>query len=1379
MENKYEQSLLTSMETLIDSALLKNNYDKTIQGTIVKNLDLNSGKYLIKYQDSSFEAFSADNNVIFSKDDLVYVLVPNGDMKKDKVIIGCVGGELIRNSNIHTNKETCLKIGKNFNNNKNSFSLCSYKKEQEKILYKKEENINQIQFNESDFLEYKKDAEVLILDFQLKTSLDRIQRLKGNYGVQIIAEFKDELDSITEKKLIFDINDINGNPYNINNFTAQLKIFENIKEIQRIIQISLFEKDFPNQEEEKEDDIFFSYFSIYAGRVLTEEELNSSRIDLITPQGNFFKIEDSQKTEKTIEASVKINGKQISSLEQEKCEFYWFKENSTINMNSEKYNLYGGNGWECLNDYSIITQQDLTTFVSWSPATDTLKILKSQMLAKEEKYKCVVIYQDQILENSISLKNYSASYSISIENTENNQFYYTYSYPSLICKVNNKEEQSSEYKYVWGVTNKESLFEPLAETTEENSRYEQLINQYNQLLDDIDKELVYKENVEEQLQTYEKEIEDFLYKQRVLNNQIININVGQILDYNIYKCSVYFQNNYIGTASYTIYNRINTNLQNYILKILNADIIYKYDEAGIAPTSESKENPIEIKPLDFALYTPQGEEINKELYKDCEIQWIPPSENTLINSYDTTTEKKFSYKIENQYSNEKNNNEIQLKVIFKGQTFWDKISLNLIKEGENGTNGTQYVCKIIPNSSENISVPIITNGNLNYTPLPSGKWFKVQLWKNGSKIFEDFDSGLSTEKSRVMVQWSVLKNKYNARWSDPSSILYNNGLFSYEKYFEEDKEGRDSPANIIKCTVTYNEKKYYATIPIITIKVNNGYNIKFKTGYLDVLYTSDGIKPFYKEEPFEIEVFRNLETLVDISRLNGNKGVSYFWRVCGQIYDLETKQWINAHFLNSNENNENVFEKNQKMFIPAESYDGECVTSGLECSVLSNASNQIIGKIHIPIYLYLNRYSNSALNDWDGNKIEINEEGSYILTPQTGAGKKEEDNSFTGMLMGTVKDALTNTQKIGLLGYNKGEQSIFFDAESGGVILGKGTNGQIIIDPKAQKSYLFSHNYWKEYNNKGFPVRYTEDNVSGEGLLIDLATPEIKYGNGNFLIDKNGNITCGDMITSKGILSQLTFSGHGMLGCNEEYDQWEEKEYTIKNDLVTNTLEEIYPSSVYAAPNQNLLPCFIPKGFQVFKAVISIEHSDMTNYIDAWYPGGEGKESFPSYVDESGDIKSSATDPIGIFFGDSSLLNSNFYIAGYETAIWEKAFKYEDEQLLESTSTGFRSVRDNLDDFGTTYSKIIDFSNMAKIKLKPGEVNYIDVRTLDPGRSMQLAPYTASTIVDSDSGLSSTYIGWKSTKGNRTRFRANEKGKQGYAQFIITILGYYDPKEAD
>jgi len=55
--------------------------------------------------------------------------------------------------------------------------------------------------------------------------------------------------------------------------------------------------------------------------------------------------------------------------------------------------------------------------------------------------------------------------------------------------------------------------------------------------------------------------------------------------------------------------------------------------------------------------------------------------------------------------------------------------------------------------------------------------------------------------------------------------------------------------------------------------------------------------------------------------------------------------------------------------------------------------------------MMLNRYGHAALNDWDGNSIDIgNSSGDTILAPQVGAGSKT-NNTFTGILMGSVKGA--------------------------------------------------------------------------------------------------------------------------------------------------------------------------------------------------------------------------------------------------------------------------------------------------------------------------------------------------------------------------------------
>ena len=175
------------------------------------------------------------------------------------------------------------------------------------------------------------------------------------------------------------------------------------------------------------------------------------------------------------------------------------------------------------------------------------------------------------------------------------------------------------------------------------------------------------------------------------------------------------------------------------------------------------------------------------------------------------------------------------------------------------------------------------------------------------------------------------------------------------------------------------------------------------------------------------------------------------------------------------------------------------------------SANNITIVHHRPIVLYFNRYEMSNINAWDGNKIETGD-GSYLLAPQVGAGIKESDNSFTGIVMG-LKNITGNTSsaylKKGLFGYYHGEQTICLDASNGSAIFGKsGTGGQIIIDPATTDAMLYSSNFFKSYDKyTGLPTSYGTSNYNKQGMMINLSKPEIRFGNGNFVVDAAGNTT--------------------------------------------------------------------------------------------------------------------------------------------------------------------------------------------------------------------------------------------------------------------------------
>lgn len=170
------------------------------------------------------------------------------------------------------------------------------------------------------------------------------------------------------------------------------------------------------------------------------------------------------------------------------------------------------------------------------------------------------------------------------------------------------------------------------------------------------------------------------------------------------------------------------------------------------------------------------------------------------------------------------------------------------------------------------------------------------------------------------------------------------------------------------------------------------------------------------------------------------------------------------------------------------------------------------------IHLYLNYHSMSNLNDWDGTKVYVDKDNQYILAPQMGAGYKESDNSYTGLVMGITNLKAGNTTdetadkfRIGLLGLSHGQQSLFISAKTGSAVFGKMGPGQIILDPTNDCAQLYSSNYWYNYNKEGMPSNYGENNKTGKGTLINLTESYIHFGENvtNYippnLKDKNGN----------------------------------------------------------------------------------------------------------------------------------------------------------------------------------------------------------------------------------------------------------------------------------
>ncbi|MBQ9731092.1 MAG: collagen-like protein, partial [Bacilli bacterium] len=454
-------------------------------------------------------------------------------------------------------------------------------------------------------------------------------------------------------------------------------------------------------------------------------------------------------------------------------------------------------------------------------------------------------------------------------------------------------------------------------------------------------------------------------------------------------------------------------------------------------------------------------------------------------------------------------NEIQLILTYNDKVISAKTNFTFVKEGESGTNGTDFVCKIIPNGIEGAVVPkyptVIYNEYtqqyaLNYTPKDTDTWFKVQLWHDGELVYTGTESGNTLENKQAKVQWSMLQNTYG-KDKQTDELIQDASNFVINKDTAEitfNTTELENPANIVRCVVNYDNVDYYATLPITIIRTkNNLYEVQLveNSGFRNVMYTTDGQSPAFDNQPFELIISQIVEGVKnDISHFETSEfAVDYDWKVKGSVYysDWKTEENLVKNTLYKSK------EKNYlKYFKPVDTYNGLCTTNALVCNITRKGDR--LASIHIPIHFYINRYGNAAINGWDGNSISLDEEGGIILAPQVGAGSKNEDNTFTGVFMGSVKEPGAEKEEHGLFGYHNGQRTITLNSEDGSARFGKTGLGQIVIDPTTEEAVIRSGVY---------------DEENGIGMEINLTEPSIKFASGKFEVDKNGNVTADSFAT--------------------------------------------------------------------------------------------------------------------------------------------------------------------------------------------------------------------------------------------------------------------------
>ena len=385
------------------------------------------------------------------------------------------------------------------------------------------------------------------------------------------------------------------------------------------------------------------------------------------------------------------------------------------------------------------------------------------------------------------------------------------------------------------------------------------------------------------------------------------------------------------------------------------------------------------------------------------------------------------FKIKQKYNQFYTNNTLTLTIItVDNKTFEFEKEIVFVKTGDQGTNGTKYISavRVVDENLDKIA---------GFNPLvATGGYLRLRnfIYKDGELInnSEDYDityewssEGVKTENADKVVvddtqvtvksySEDTVKNTFNIQPPNVSTetvtISLNGELTNKDKL-------------IIKCKTT-----------IITRKLSNVNDTKEQEREKVILYYNYPVPIITSgntDHEFEIDIPQY------IKYDSNGQNAKYFsepivYKVDGTDYTNSLKSG-NTKVLNIKsttlEDGTNIYQ-----LIPAGTFDYNNNGNAWLDVTAGNVS------LVYPIMMYLDTYGNEAINGWDGTNIAIydanKKNAGYILAPQVGAGTKNAEGQFTGVVMG-----MDTSQKMeGLYGYQDGVNT--FGVKSDGTMyLGK------------------------------------------------------------------------------------------------------------------------------------------------------------------------------------------------------------------------------------------------------------------------------------------------------------------------------------------------------
>ena len=1024
----YANVLCESVKIISESLLEGLKFDKTIVCTIVDDSKRDVGTYTVTDGSVSFVAYSENKN--YRNKNEVYVTIPNGDYDNNKIITGKkMSNDSIEpfvytspfstivdvSGNLITTTDNCGLVANapqiyyetifddvnetNFSSyyvrdeDTLTYSIATSYDENQQYYVQHTDGLNKVIF-EKEYANPYYNFTRLGLQAQFQAWLQEYDCVAGNYGLKLTVQFIPEssvaqdLKERMTKVLYLDINDMIGNPYAFESYYNQEKVFD-ISSFGGLtyIKLEFFQKEKSFYTREGNALPYLNDFNneILFSNLFVKDCRVCIGYEIGSYDTEFVSLNSFNSKTYTSKVDDPIKNKKEISLK-------W------IHIDEE------GNQIQVDKDSPYEYEIRWYRYILGEPSADNYCGPGWTSPSHERNKEAFII--------SAAEKGYVATLQPDVALMEVEQI-----------KVIILFGQAPGYTHVQSLTKTTYDMNPAKYYILENNQY---INCYGK---DYESRNYYIQN-EDTRKIYHSNIIEFSNENSVINSATLDA---------IQALTLICQDEIDGVryatyGNYLLYdqaNRLIDNSQSHITRLIGCQLNLSATPGDDTDTLRNADSITWRFPLNNTMINCIM--TNKETGSSLVLEEVDDKGNKTgyglvtiddpkILDSDITIYKMpiFKYTISSIYSPSKSNNFIECTVSKDG------VNYHAIKElsfGQSGTSGTDWTFAI--DFDQTFNAILIGEKDVEYSVTAS-------LYDSSGKL-EDI--------SNKTIDWKFV---------DPLNT--SNDLSNVDRMKLELQsvtvEGKNQPHRkkivlknnltindliILKATIKdWGDYELTAFLPI-ALRASNDY--LYLTGATQIIYLTDG-NPIYYNKYYEMHGTRGDKAVdltdeltfgpiygdPDIITKNNGKGLKYMPEVSAQT--------------------------SQGQLLGYKLKPVSLYTSGLPIFGVQvfKGEDPIWTQ---PILIIQNNYPAAMVNKWNGKELVLDEENSAILSNMIGAGSKDDQNRFSGILLGDWRGQSSANSKLddhtGLFGFHEGVLSYSL-TEDGKATFGKATTGQIIID---------------------------------------------------------------------------------------------------------------------------------------------------------------------------------------------------------------------------------------------------------------------------------------------------------------------------------------------